>query len=407
MRKYKESVESAALPALTRDELIQVDKQIASRLESHQIYPEELYTSQEEHSGVKHVNFDLSGDWKHEHLAAKLLMQQAGYSVYDSYVTSDDDDDYYSAHYDFISDEDFKKYSSNLFTPEEQTQLQTMFQESYSPDVLDDLVSQYRDFYSSETHSEIYQEILEKYHDEDLANDVLAALEDGDELYESTKKTGKKLKEGREDYVEMSPEDFAKPLGQLKMEGVWNILVESQNYHFDFYSNDMDPSLWFGNANRQPGDGYNHSFFPGGTSHYATVSWEKGPEGVSPKDLIEQYYPNEKVTSILSNKKKIGLDEAVLHAVCNILKGGYLVKLSHKAQADRDLRHAVAAACQPWAKTRDTYYTDYPNVWDLDDGWSLVEDLAKACVESIKAEKKARAAAKRAAKANPQPPRYW
>lgn len=51
--------------------------------------------------------------------------------------------------------------------------------EDYTSDLLDDLVSQYESEYSAETHSDIWDEILNKYHDEELANDVLAALEDG------------------------------------------------------------------------------------------------------------------------------------------------------------------------------------------------------------------------------------
>lgn len=51
--------------------------------------------------------------------------------------------------------------------------------EDYTPDLLDDLISQYSSEYSAETHSDIWDEILNKYHDEELANDVLAALEDG------------------------------------------------------------------------------------------------------------------------------------------------------------------------------------------------------------------------------------
>lgn len=51
--------------------------------------------------------------------------------------------------------------------------------EDYTPDLLDDLVSQYESEYSAETHSDIWDEILNNYHDEELANDVLAALEDG------------------------------------------------------------------------------------------------------------------------------------------------------------------------------------------------------------------------------------
>ena len=51
--------------------------------------------------------------------------------------------------------------------------------ESYTPDLLDDLITQYESEYSAETHSNIWNEILDRYHDEELANDVLAVLEDG------------------------------------------------------------------------------------------------------------------------------------------------------------------------------------------------------------------------------------
>ena len=53
-----------------------------------------------------------------------------------------------------------------------------IIKESYSPEVLEDLVSSYRDFYSPEEHRSIWKEIIHQYHDEELANDVLAALED-------------------------------------------------------------------------------------------------------------------------------------------------------------------------------------------------------------------------------------
>jgi hypothetical protein len=58
-----------------------------------------------------------------------------------------------------------------------------IIRESYSPDVLEDLVSSYRDFYSPEEHRSIWKEIIHDYHDEELANDVLAALEDEYDQY--------------------------------------------------------------------------------------------------------------------------------------------------------------------------------------------------------------------------------
>lgn len=67
--------------------------------------------------------------------------------------------------------------------------------EDYTPDLLDDLVSQYESEYSAETHSDIWDEILNKYHDEELANDVLAALEDG-HLNEARTDKARRVQEG-------------------------------------------------------------------------------------------------------------------------------------------------------------------------------------------------------------------
>ena len=58
-----------------------------------------------------------------------------------------------------------------------------IIRESYSPEVLEDLVSSYRDFYTPEEHRSIWKEIIHDYHDEELANDVLAALEDEYDQY--------------------------------------------------------------------------------------------------------------------------------------------------------------------------------------------------------------------------------
>lgn len=71
--------------------------------------------------------------------------------------------------------------------------------EDYSVQLLDDLVANYAPIYNSDNHEKIWKKIMRDFRDEDLANDVLAALEDGedfeDDLYEST---SPKLKESFE-----------------------------------------------------------------------------------------------------------------------------------------------------------------------------------------------------------------
>lgn len=74
--------------------------------------------------------------------------------------------------------------------------------EDYSVQLLDDLVANYAPIYNSDNHEKIWKKIMRDFRDEDLANDVLAALEDGEDfedegdLYESTKLP--KLKESFE-----------------------------------------------------------------------------------------------------------------------------------------------------------------------------------------------------------------
>ena len=46
------------------------------------------------------VRVSIEGDWKHDHLRAKLIIQEAGYDYYDEVVTEDTGCDWYSAdHY--------------------------------------------------------------------------------------------------------------------------------------------------------------------------------------------------------------------------------------------------------------------------------------------------------------------
>ena len=78
--------------------------------------------------------------------------------------------------------------------------------ESYTPDLLNDLVNEFMWDYSPETHEEIWNTIVQRYEDEALANDVLAELEDNypDYLDESLKH--RNLKES----IDSDPVDFTR-----------------------------------------------------------------------------------------------------------------------------------------------------------------------------------------------------
>lgn len=56
----------------------------------------------------------------------------------------------------------------------------------YSYELFDSLVDEYTSQYSPDSHEIIWDEINDRYGDEDLANDVIAALEDAYESYYGT-----------------------------------------------------------------------------------------------------------------------------------------------------------------------------------------------------------------------------
>lgn len=69
--------------------------------------------------------------------------------------------------------------------------LSMKLKEEYDIQLLNDLIAAYSPIYNSNNHEKIWNKIMRDFKDEDLANDVLAALEDGedfeeDDLYEST-----------------------------------------------------------------------------------------------------------------------------------------------------------------------------------------------------------------------------
>lgn len=74
---------------------------IESALEDANIYTQELYVYEDE-MGVLHAQFDLSGDWKHQHMLAKNIMKELGWQK-DVENVEDSGEDYYFAHYEFIN----------------------------------------------------------------------------------------------------------------------------------------------------------------------------------------------------------------------------------------------------------------------------------------------------------------
>lgn len=109
MRRYRESMQNTTLPKLSSKELIQLDLQVETMLQENGINVDELHSYQEDSSGVRHVQFYLDGDWKHEHLKTKMLMEKQGWSLYNKSYTDDIlDSDYYEARYDFIYKKDLE-----------------------------------------------------------------------------------------------------------------------------------------------------------------------------------------------------------------------------------------------------------------------------------------------------------
>ena len=76
-------------------------------------------------------------------------------------------------------------------------------EEDYNYSLLDELINRYYYEYNETTHNKIWEEIMEYYNDEALANDVLAALEDGVDL-----ELGESLNEDIEKHNELNPKLF-------------------------------------------------------------------------------------------------------------------------------------------------------------------------------------------------------
>ena len=183
----------------------------------------------------------------------------------------------------------------------------------------------------------------------------------------------------------------------LKTHGYWCIDFETEHgYHFSLYANDMDPSKWFGQLSKKNGgDGYNHSIYDiHSRSCYSDLGSYDRPDYGTPRETFERTpYRDEKIVSVQANKPSIDLGTAVEYGVTISIKKK-LCRLSWKAAADQLYRREINKVLEPYGKKVD-YRTEYPEVGD---NWELVDKLVAEAVENIKAEKKAAAAAKRAAR---------
>lgn len=117
------------------------------------------------------IEFDINnGDWKHEHLWAKRLIQEFFEKLdmdisIESFETQTDGSDCYSAHYTIYPGIK-KSYTADI--------KESAIEEDYTPGMLDDLVNHYA---GRTDFATIWDEITNKFNDEDLANDVIEALE--------------------------------------------------------------------------------------------------------------------------------------------------------------------------------------------------------------------------------------
>ena len=174
----------------------------------------------------------------------------------------------------------------------------------------------------------------------------------------------------------------------LKTHGYWCIDFETEKgHHFNLYSNDMDPSKWFGQLSGS--DGRNHTIYDIHSSKcYSELGSYDRPDSGTPRKTFERTpYGREKIVSVKANKPSITIDKAVTYGVTISVKKK-LCQLSYKAAADQLYRREISKVLEPYGK-------EYPEV---DGNWELVDKLIAEAVANIKAEKKAAAAAKKAAR---------
>ena len=82
---------------------------IEKAFNDEKIYPDELH-SYEDEFGVLQVEFELTGDWKHEHLRAKNLMDCLGWTLSEEVLIDDSCDDFYTTRYTFTDIDSARKY---------------------------------------------------------------------------------------------------------------------------------------------------------------------------------------------------------------------------------------------------------------------------------------------------------
>lgn len=177
----------------------------------------------------------------------------------------------------------------------------------------------------------------------------------------------------------------------LRIHGYWCIDIETENgYCINLYANDMDPSKWFGQLKKKSGgDGLNHSIYDiRSKSCYSDLGSYDRPDSGTPRRTFERTpYGKEKIISVKANKPSITLGRAVEYGVIISVKKK-LCRLSYKAAADQLYRREINKVLEPYGK-------EYPEV---DGNWELVDKLVAEAVANIKAEKKAAAVAKKAAR---------
>lgn len=174
----------------------------------------------------------------------------------------------------------------------------------------------------------------------------------------------------------------------LKTHGYWCIDFETEKgHHFNLYANDMDPSKWFGQLSGS--DGRNHTIYDIHSSKcYSELGSYDRPDSGTPRKTFERTpYSREKIVSVKANKPSITLDKAVEYGVIISVKKK-LCRLSYNAAADKLYRKEIYKVLEPYGK-------EYPEVGG---NWELVDKLIAEAVANIKAEKKAAAAAKKAAR---------
>lgn len=82
-------------------DLYQIDLQVSKALEDAGLHPEELASFRDEWNILK-MSMEISGDWKHDHMACVHLMKEMGWEVF-SKDEEDSSSDWYRCYYTFIN----------------------------------------------------------------------------------------------------------------------------------------------------------------------------------------------------------------------------------------------------------------------------------------------------------------